>query len=95
MPTLLPSPRGRRLSLTQTARFLFLVACVRLLDARLGALYLRAERRGREPHGPTLLRLVRRWLAIHEEIGAMLPGIPEPPHVREVRAVLGFMAERT
>ena len=91
MPTLLPPPRGRQLSLTQTPRFLFLVARVRLLDARLAALYLRAERRDREPHGPTLLRLVRRWLAIHEEIGAMLPGIAEPLHVRQVRAVLRIL----
>lgn len=91
MPTLLPSTRGRRLSLTQTARFLFLVARVRLLDARLAALYLRAERRDREAHGPTLPRLVRLWLAIKEEISAMLPGLPEPPHVRQFRAVLRIL----
>jgi hypothetical protein len=64
------------------------------LDLRLAGLYSRAECRGREPHGPTLLRLVRRWLTIHEGIGALLPGIPEPPHVHEVRVVLGFLTER-
>lgn len=98
MPTELPTGTARpvrRLSLGQTVRFLFLVAQVRLLDLRLSALYSGAERRGREPHGPTLLRLVRRWLAVHERIGALLPGIPEPPHVQQVRVVLGFLTERT
>ena len=98
MPTTLPTAAarpGRRLSLGETVRFLFLVAQVRLLDLRLSALYSGAERRGREPHGPTLLRLVRRWLAIHDRIAAMLPGVPEPQHVRQVRAVLGFLMERT
>ncbi|MCJ2023117.1 hypothetical protein [Methylobacterium sp. J-067] len=97
MPTTLPITAARpvrRLSLGETVRFLFLVAEVRLLDLRLSALYGGAERRGREPHGPTLLRLVRRWLAVHERIGALLPGIPEPPHVQQVRVVLGFLTER-
>ena len=96
MPTALPtsSPRERRLFLSQTARLLFLVARGRLLDLRLAGLYSRAARRGQDPHGPTLLRLVRRWLAIHERIGALLPGIPEPPHVHEVRVVLGFLSKR-
>jgi hypothetical protein len=90
MPTALPSRRhdGRRLTFPQTVVFLTLIVRVRVLDMRLSALYARAERRGGEPHGPTLLRLVRRWLVIHERIGVLLPGIPEPPHVREVRAVL-------
>ncbi|MCJ2012654.1 hypothetical protein [Methylobacterium sp. J-076] len=96
MPTALPAspPRERRLSLPQTARLLFLVARVRLLDLRLAGLDSRAARRGQDPHGPTLLRLVRHWLAIHERIGALLPGVPEPPHVQEVRVVLGFMSKR-
>ena len=95
MPTALPaSPsQERRLSLSQIARLLFLVARARLLDLRLAGLYSWAARRGQDPHGPTLLRLVRRWLAIHERIGALLPGIPEPPHVHEVRVVLGFMSK--
>jgi hypothetical protein len=90
MPTLIPSRRydDRRLTFSQTAVFLVLIVRVRILDARLSALYERAERRGQEPHGPTLLRLVRRWLALHERIAALLPGILEPPHVQEVRAVL-------
>ena len=90
MPTALPSRRhdDRRLTLLQTVAFLALIARARILDMRLSALYERAERRGQEPHGPTLLRLVRRWLTIHERIGALLPGIPEPPHVEQVRAVL-------
>lgn len=98
MPTSLPATTAAqpvcRLSLGETARFLLLVAEVRFLDMRLSALYGGAERRGREPHGPTLLRLVRRWLAVHERIGALLPGIPEPPHVQQVRVVLGFLTER-
>lgn len=97
MPVSLPArtPRDRRLLLSESVRFLILVARVRVLDARLAALYLRAERRGCEPHGPTLLRLVRRWLALHDRIGAMLPGVPEPLHVRQVRAVFSVMSERT
>jgi len=98
MPTTLPTSTVRpvrRLSLRETVRFLFLLAQIRLLNMRLFALYNGAERRGREPHGPTLLRLVRRWLAVHERIGALLPGTPEPPHVQQVRVVLGFLTERT
>lgn len=90
MPVSLPSrsPRAPRLSLFDSALFLILVARARLLDLRLAALYRRAERRGCDPHGPTLLRFVRRWLAIHDQIGALLPGIPEPSHVHEVRMIL-------
>lgn len=98
MPTQLPASTRhadhRRLTLTETARFLFLVGQVRFLDMRLSAVYERAERRGCEPHGPTLLRLVRRWLTIHERITALLPGIPEPLHVQEVRVMLGFLTKR-
>ena len=92
MPTALPFRRhdDRRLTFAQTVVFLVLIVRVRVLDMHLSALYARAERRGREPHGPTLLRLVRRWLTIHERIGALLPGIPEPPHVRDVRAALAL-----
>ena len=62
MPTALPSRRhdDPRLTLSQTVVFLVLIARVRILNMRLSALYERSERRGREPHGPTLLRLVRR-----------------------------------
>ncbi|MBE7203715.1 MAG: hypothetical protein INR70_38790, partial [Parafilimonas terrae] len=90
MPTSLPtrSARAQRLSLPETARLLFLVARVRFLDLRLSGLYSPAERRGRDPHGPTLLRLIRRWLAVHESIGSLLPWVPEPPHVQEVRTLL-------
>ena len=96
MPTALPSRRrdDRRLTFSQTIMFLVLIARIRILDMRLSAVYRRAERRGREPHGPTLLRLVGRWLTVHERIGALLPGIPEPPHVQEVRAVLGNLRKR-
>lgn len=92
MPTQLPvSPRrhdDRCLPPSQTVVFLTLIARVRILYMRLSALYARAERRGREQHGPTLLHFVRRWLAILEQIAALLPGIPKPPQVQEVRAVL-------
>ena len=95
MPTQLPAgPRrhdSRRLTLSQTVVFVILIVQIRILDMRLSAVYERAERRGREPHGPTLLRLVRRWLAIHEQIAAFLPGIPEPPHVYKLRAVFDVL----
>jgi hypothetical protein len=96
MPTLLPSRRhdDRRLTFSQTVMFLVLIARIRILDMRLAALYERAERRGQEPHGPTLLRLVRRWLTIHERIAALLPGIPEPPHVQEVRDLFLTMTSK-
>jgi hypothetical protein len=96
MPTQLPAnPRrhdSRRLTFSQTGVFLILIMRIRVLDMRLSVLYARAERRGGEPHGPTLLRLVRRWLAIHERIAALLPGIPEPPHVQEVRGIFETQA---
>ena len=98
MPTQLPvSPRrhdDRCLTFSQTVAFLILIARVRILDMRLSALYERAERRRQEPHGPTLLRLIRRWLAIHERIAGLLPGIPEPPHVQEVRNLFQAMKSK-
>lgn len=89
MPTLLPSrPLSEpRLSLHKTIRFLILVASVRFLDLRMH----RVVRQGSGYSDDRLLRLMRRWLATHEAIAALLPGIPEPQHVREVRAILpGF-----
>ncbi|MCJ2086110.1 hypothetical protein MKK88_08900 [Methylobacterium sp. E-005] len=86
MPTLLPSrpPSEPRLSLPQTVRFLALVARVRLHDARMHVVV----RQGSGFSDDRLLRLMRRWLALHQEIGAMLPGVPEPEYVAEVRAIL-------
>ena len=86
MPTLLPHrpPAEPRLSLPETVRFLVLVASVRLLDLRMHA----EVRRGQGFADDRLLRLMRRWLALHERVAALLPGIPEPEHVREVRAIL-------
>lgn len=96
MLTALPSRQhdDRRLTISQTVAFLILIARIRIIDMRLSAVYRRAERQGREPHGPTLLRLVRRWLAIHERIGALLPGIPKPPHVQEVRDLFLTMTSK-
>ena len=86
MPTQLPArPTAEpRLSLPKTARFLLLVARVRLLDIRMHCVV----RQGSGFSDDRLLRLMRRWLALHERIAALLPGIPEPEHVREVRAIL-------
>ncbi|MCJ2065453.1 hypothetical protein MKK63_22465 [Methylobacterium sp. J-088] len=45
-------------------------------------------RRGQGFADDRLLRLMWRWLALHERIAAMLPGIPEPEHDADVRAIL-------
>lgn len=86
MPTLLPSRPApvRRLSWPETIRFLTLVARVRWLDMRAHALV----DRGAGFSDDRLLHLMRKWLALHEAIGALLPGIPEPEHVGEVRTIL-------
>ena len=89
MPTALPFrlPRVRRLSLPETVRFLVLIVCVRWLDRRLHAAHRRVDRLGLDAAGDELLRLARRWLDIHQQIGALL-GIPEPPHIEQVRTTL-------
>ena len=86
MPTMLPDRPAiePRLSRPQTIRFLALVGRVRWLDMRGYALV----GRGAGFSDDRLLRLMRRWLACYEAIGALLPGISEPEHVREVRAIL-------
>lgn len=86
MPTVLPyrPSTDRHLSLPDTARFLILVGRVRLLDARMH----RVVRRGAGFSDDRLLHLMRRWLALHERIAAMLPRILEPKHVREMRVIL-------
>ncbi|MCJ2136694.1 hypothetical protein MKK69_22030 [Methylobacterium sp. J-026] len=86
MPTALPirPVSERRLSWRQTVRFLALVARVRWLDMRAHAIV----GRGAGFSDDRLLRLMRKWLACHEAIAALLPGVPEPEHVREVRAIL-------
>ena len=86
MPTALPYriSQARRLSRLDFARLLILVARVRLLDLRMHAVV----RRGSGFADDRLLRLMRRWLALHEAIGALLPATPEPQHVAEVRAIL-------
>lgn len=86
MPTALPTlaQHIRRLSRRDAARLLILVARVRLLN-----LWMHAEvRRGSGFADDRLLRLMGRWLALHEAIGALLPATPEPEHVAEVRATL-------
>lgn len=87
MPTALPIPE-RRLSWAETVRFLGLVARVRWLDRRLHTAHARVDRLGLDVGGDHLLRLARRWLACHEAIGGLL-GMPEPPHVAQVRIALG------
>ena len=86
MPTQLPTRPTiePRLSLSETARFLILVARVRLLDLQMH----RIVRQGSSFSDDRLLRLMRHWLALHERIGTLLPGIPEPEQVRIVRATI-------
>jgi hypothetical protein len=67
----------------EVARLFLLLVRVRLIDARLNFLY----RGGRSPQGEKLLRLVRRWLALHEAAAVILRR-PLPPHVEQVRSVL-------
>ena len=94
MPTALPFrlPPVRRLSLPETARFLVLIVRARWLDRRLHAVHRQVDRLGLDAAGDELLRLARRWLDVHQQIGAML-GIPEPPHVAQVRATLCLQPE--
>lgn len=88
MPTGLPH-RLRlvaHLTFRQSARVLWLAACIR----SLGKAMERAGRQSREPGntkaGDRLLRLARRWLARNDELSALL-GAPEPVEVQEVRAI--------
>ncbi|GJE53338.1 hypothetical protein GOFOIKOB_6417 [Methylobacterium tardum] len=85
MPTTLPTlaQQIRRLSRPDFARLLILLARVRLLDLRLHVVVSLGY--GLADAGP--LRLMRRWLTLHEAISALL-GIPEPPHVAIVRVTL-------
>ncbi|MCJ2124779.1 hypothetical protein [Methylobacterium sp. J-077] len=86
MPTLLPNhpARLRVLPWPTVGRLVFLVARIRWLDMRAHALV----GRGAGLADDRLLRLMRKWLACHEAVAGLLPGIPEPKHVAEVRAIL-------
>lgn len=86
MPTILPNhtARLRPLPWPTVARLVFLVAWIRWLDMRAHALV----NRGSGLADDRLLRLMRRWLACHETVAGLLPGLPEPKHVAEVRAIL-------
>ncbi|WP_267359790.1 hypothetical protein [Methylobacterium sp. GC_Met_3] len=75
------------MSWPETVRFLLLIARVRLLDLRLHVIVSLGYGFGDDQ----LLRLMRRWLALHEAIGVLLPGMPEPEHVREVRAIIRYV----
>ena len=91
MPTGIPGDpwRDRRLSLPQTIRFFVLLAKIQILDARLHSL----TRQGAGFADDRLLRVARKWLACHEAIGALLPGVLEPEYVAEMRAILHPLAE--
>ncbi|MCJ2121348.1 hypothetical protein [Methylobacterium sp. J-077] len=41
-----------------------------------------------------MLRLMRKSLRLHDAIAALLPGLPEAEHVRQVRAILLTSAKR-
>lgn len=73
MPTLLPPVR---LTLRQGAR----VACL-LLRARWLAWSMKRAK------GDELLRVAKLWVRCHDEVGVVL-GMPEPPAVTNVRALL-------
>jgi hypothetical protein len=89
MPVSLPtrSPRAQRLSLPETIRFFVLLARSRWLLRRLNAAHERVSRLGDDAVGDALLLAARSWLACHEEIEPLL-GLPPPPPVAQVRAVL-------
>lgn len=95
MPTLLPTRPApeRRLSPLETIRFLGLIVRVRWLDRRLHAAHRRVDRLGLDAAGDELLRLAQRWLATHQQIGILL-GVPERPHVAQVRATLHLRETR-
>lgn len=92
MPTILSARSEaadavRRLSLVKTIRFVILTLRVRRLNRQMAAAYLRCERESLDAAGPDLVWAVDRWAACHQAIASLL-GIPEPPHVAQVRARL-------
>ena len=98
MPTTLPaaSPAPRpipRLSLRQTVRFFYLLARSRWLLRRLNAAHDRIEHDKGDAASKALFAAARCWLDCHEEIGGLL-GLPPPPHVEQMRAVLRFTEPR-
>lgn len=88
MPTPLPDVPRRSALLTprQTVRLFWLVTCVRALARAMERASARLDGAGSVPADDRLLRLTRRWLARNAEISALLR-IPEPPQVRQVRAI--------
>ena len=91
MPTALPirPAPARRLSWHAVARLRILVARLRVLNLRLHVRVWRS-------HGLAdyrLLRLMRRWLACHEAIGALLM-TEEPEAVAQVRAAISSLTCR-
>ena len=85
MPVSLPIRRApmRRLSWPDATRLVVLVVRLRFLDLQAHALV----RGGAGLADDRLLRLMRKWLACHEAISALLPGIPEHERVRQVWVV--------
>lgn len=98
MPTTLPAtplaPRPvPRLSAGQTIRFFYLLARSRWLLRRLNAAHDRIEHDESDAASKALFAAAHRWLNCHEEIGGLL-GLPPPPHVAQMRAVLRFTEPR-
>lgn len=96
MPTEIPGRADRRiyrpgrvLTWPQTVRFFWLFAQASILDARLHRAGRRARLASSDETGDELLRLARRWLAVHAAIGALLEA-EEPEAVAQVRIVLSL-----
>ena len=92
MPIAIPikSPRVaalRRLSGSDTARFLVLTMWVRWHNQRMKVANRQVARYGFDIAGFDLAQAVVRWLAVHEAISKLLDA-PEPIHVSQVRRVL-------
>lgn len=89
MPTTLPMrpTPAPTLTLGQAVRFFWLLGRARWLYRRLESAQRQMDQDGTDTAGDALLRAAECWLACHEEIGALL-GVPAPPAVEEMRAVL-------
>jgi hypothetical protein len=91
MPTTLPNRPATEPDLPwlNVGRLAILVARVRLIDLRLHVLVWW----GAGFADDSVLRLMRRWLKLHDAIAILLPALPEPEHVAQVRVVLRGLSD--